>query len=85
LEDSETDSEGEDPKADSDILSQINQDAKKEFNRVWGWVDLALNVSKEIQTPYLQCIELPVLHVLTLASYLIAKVKQLESKYKTNQ
>jgi hypothetical protein len=45
-------------------------------------LDLGLQVSKELGSPYLEVVELPAINVLTIASYLTAKVKQIQQNYK---
>ena len=75
--------ENEDIQSGQNILNDIKEDSRKEFNNLYGWLDLGLQVAKEIGSPYLEVVELPAINVLTLTSYLSAKVKQIEEQYKT--
>jgi hypothetical protein len=74
---------GEEDIQDKRITEVINDGADLEFNQKYSYIDMAFNVAKEAGVSYFEIIEHPAIHVLSLTTYLIEKVKKIERDYKS--
>jgi hypothetical protein len=76
----EDDFEGED---EQPIQSSIIND-DNEFQELYGWIELGIQVAKETGVSYFDVEDKPCIHVLSLATYLIDKCKKVQRDFKKN-
>jgi hypothetical protein len=56
----------------------LTEEADTEFSKVYGFLDLGMQVARESGVSYFEIIEQPCVHVLALSNYLIERVKKIE-------
>ncbi|TWR26911.1 hypothetical protein FPZ42_07705 [Mucilaginibacter achroorhodeus] len=75
----ENDIEAVQPKS---LISELNKSLEDDFNKRWGWFEIAKNVADYTRETLFQTMQRNVAEVLTLATLLKEKVALIESKYK---
>jgi hypothetical protein len=60
----------------------LTEEADREFNTLYGFIDSAMQVAKECGISYFDIIEHPCIHVLGLSNYINEKAKKIETHIK---